>query len=97
MLDKALHLKDKLPDLTKSPDNNLDDLQTEVDTLINDGKEAIETMSFASYEANARRRERRKPDLNEDYMSLFSPSVPINQFLFGGGTSKRLEEIQKKK
>ena len=28
-------------------------------------------------------------------MSLFSPSVPINQFLFGGDTSKRLEEIEK--
>lgn len=95
MLDKALNLKDKLPDLTKSPDSNLDDLQTELDTLINDGMEAIETMSFASYEVNARRRECIKPDLNEDYMSLFSPSVPINQFLFGGDTSKRLEEIEK--
>ena len=52
MLDKALNLKDKLPDLTKSPDSNLDDLQTELDTLINDGMEAIETMSFARYEVN---------------------------------------------
>ena len=80
MLDKALNLKDKLPDLTKSSDSNLDDLQTEVDTLINDGMETIETMSFASYEVNGRRRECIKPDLNEDYMSLPSPSVPINQF-----------------
>ena len=95
MLDKALNLKDKLPDLTKSPDSNLDDLQMELDTLINDGIESIETMSFASYEVNARRRECIKPDLNEDYMLLFSPSVPINQFLFGGDTSKRLEEIEK--
>ena len=31
MLDKALTLKDKLPDLTKSPDSNLDDLQNELD------------------------------------------------------------------
>ena len=33
--------------------------------------------------------------LNEDYMSLFSPSVPINQFPFGGDTSKGQEEIEK--
>lgn len=57
MLDKALILKDKLPDLTKSPDSNLDYLQMELDTLINDGMEANETMSFASYEVNARRKE----------------------------------------
>ena len=56
---------------------------------------AIETMSFANYEINARRRECIKPDLNDDYMSLFSASVPINQFLFGGDTSKRLEDIEK--
>lgn len=78
MLDKALNLKDKLPDVTKSPDSNLEDLQTELDTLINDGMEAIETMSFAGYEVNARRRECIKPNLNEDCTSLFSSSVPIN-------------------
>lgn len=44
MLDKALNLKDKLPDLNKSPESNLEDLQTELDTLINDGMEAIETI-----------------------------------------------------
>ena len=70
MLDKALNLTDKLPDLTKSPDSNLEDLQTELETLINDGMEEIETMSFASYEVNARRRECIKLDLNEDHMSL---------------------------
>ena len=95
MLDKALNLKDKLPDLTKSPDSNLEDLQTELETVINDGMEAIETMSFASYEVNARRREWIKPNLNEDYMSFFSSSVHINQFLFGSDTSKGLEEIEK--
>ena len=52
-------------------------------------------LSFANYEVNARRRECIKPDLNDDYMSLFSASVPINQFLFGGDTSKRLENIEK--
>lgn len=84
MLDIALNLNDKLPDLTKSPHSNLDDLQTELDSLINDlndGMEAIETMCFASYEVNARRRECIKPDLNllnDDCISLFSPSVPIN-------------------
>lgn len=83
MLHKALNLKDKLPDLTKSQDSNLQDLQTGLDTLINDGMEAIETISFASYEFNAGRRECIKPDLNEDYMSLCSSPVPINQFLFG--------------
>lgn len=95
MLDKVLSLKDKLPDLTKSSDHNSDDLQKELDTFISDGMEAIETMSFANYEINARRRECIKPDLNDDYMSLFSASVPINQFLFGGDTSKRLEDIEK--
>ena len=39
MLDKALNLKDKLPDLAKSPDSNLDDWQMELDTLIKDGME----------------------------------------------------------
>ena len=57
MLDKVLSLKDKLPDLTKSPGHNLDDLQKELDTFINDGMKAIETLSFANYEINARRRE----------------------------------------
>ena len=33
--------------------------------------------------------------MNEEYTSLFSASVPINEFLFGGDTSKRLEEIDK--
>lgn len=94
MLDKALNLNDKLPDLTKSPDSNLDDLQMELDPLVNDGMEA---MSFASYEVNYRRRDCIKPDLNGDHMSLFSPSVPINQCLFGADTSKRLEEIEKTK
>ena len=28
-------------------------------------------------------------------MLLFSSSAPINQFLFGGDTSKRLEDIEK--
>lgn len=70
MLDKALNLKDKLPDLTKSPDSNLEDLQTELETLINEGMEEVETMSFASYEVNARRRECIKLDLNDDHMSL---------------------------
>ena len=46
MLDKALNLKDKLPDLTKLPDSNLHDLQTELDTLINDGMEAIGSNEF---------------------------------------------------
>lgn len=95
MLDKVLSLKDKLPDLTKSPGHNSDALQKELDTFISDGMEAIETISFANYEINARRRECIKPDLNDDYMSLFSASVPINQFLFGGDTSKRLEDIEK--
>lgn len=82
MLHKALNLKDKLLDLTKSPDINLNDLQTELDTVINDGMEAIETISCASYKVNAKRKECMKPGLNEDYMSLYSPSVSINQFLF---------------
>ena len=89
MLDKALNLKEKLPGLTTSGDNTYV-LQKEID-----GMAAIETMSFANYEINARRRECIKPDLNDDYMSLFSASVPINQFLFGGDTSKRLEDIEK--
>ena len=94
MLDKALNLKEKLPDLTTSGDNT-DVLQKEIDGFVSDGMAAIETMSFANYEINARRRECIKPDLNDDYMSLFSASVPINQFLFGGDTSKRLEDIEK--
>jgi len=56
---------------------------------------ALEIMSFANYELNARRRECIKPDLNEEYTSLFSASVPINEFLFGGDTYKPLEEIDK--
>ena len=46
----------------------------------------------------ARRRGCIKPNLNllnEDYMPLFSPSVPINHFLLIVDTSKRLEETEK--
>ena len=32
IIDKALNLKDMLSDLTESPDSNLDDVQTELDT-----------------------------------------------------------------
>ena len=70
---------------------------TFIDNFIGDDMTAIETMSFPNYEINARCRECIKPDLNEDYISLFSASVPIidNQFLFSGDTSKRLEDIEK--
>ena len=100
MLDKALNLKDKIPDIiqpttSKNNDNPEEKLQGEIDSFIQEGMCALEIMSFANYEVNARRRECIKPDLNEEYTSLFSASVPINQFLFGGDTSKRLEEIDK--
>ena len=95
MLDKALNLNDKPPDMTKSSGHGIDAIQKDLDIFLNDDMGAIETMCFANYEINARHRECIKPDLNEDYMSLFSSSVPINQFLFGGDSSKRLEDIEK--
>ena len=94
-LDKALNLKDKLPDMAKSTGHGINGIQKDIDIFINDGVDAIETMSFSNYEINVRRRECIKPDLHEDYMSLLSSSVPINKFLFGDETSKRLEDIEK--
>lgn len=96
MLDNALTLKDKLRELLKpgTNANSEDTLQKEIDTLIKDGVNTLEVMSFANYEINARRREYIKPVLNEGYTSLFS-AVPINQYVLGGDTSKRLEDIDK--
>ena len=99
-MDKAFNLKDKIPDLLQAStsgetDNPEDKRQGEIDTFIQEGVSALEIMSFANYELNARRRECIKADLNEEYTSLFSASVPIYEFLFGGDTSKRLEEIDK--
>ena len=42
MLDKALNLKEKQPDLTTSADNS-DVLQKEIDGFVSDGMAAIET------------------------------------------------------
>jgi hypothetical protein len=94
MLNSTLNIIQKLSDVTEKADASTV-LKKDLDLLVQDGMYAIETMSFANYEVNARRRECIKPDLNDDYTSLFSASVPINQFLFGGDTSKRLEDIDK--
>ena len=45
---------------------------------------AIEMPSYANYEINLQRLEGIKNDQNEDDASLFSSSLPINNFLFGG-------------
>ncbi|EDO37012.1 predicted protein [Nematostella vectensis] len=78
-------------------ENKIDnsDIVIELDKLVEKGMSSIEMLSYANYELNCRRRECMKPDLNDDYTSLFSSSVPINKFLFGGDTSKRLDDIDK--
>ncbi|EDO30430.1 predicted protein [Nematostella vectensis] len=70
-------------------ENKIDnsDIVIELDKLVEKGMSSIEMLSYANYELNCRRRECMKPDLNDDYTSLFSSSVPINKFLFGGDTS----------
>ena len=70
MLDKALNLTAKLPDMTKSSGHGIDATQKDLDILINDGMDSIETMLFANCEINDRHRECMKPDLNEDYIHV---------------------------
>lgn len=97
MLNSMLEMKTKTNvDKTSSSDEGNVEASTKIDKLIDKGMSAIEMLSHANYELNMRRRECIKPDLNEDYQtSLFSSSVPVNSFLFGGDTSKRLEDIDK--
>lgn len=64
MLDKALNLKDKIPDVhvlqpstSGETDNPEDKLQGEIDTFIQEGVSALEIMGFANYELNAHHRE----------------------------------------
>ena len=65
------------------------------DSIIKQTFEALELIAYANFELNLRRRDCIKPELNDEYMGLFSASVPINDMLFGGNTSKRLEDIDK--
>ena len=93
MLNEMLDLKSKANDESV---NDSIDYESKLNQLIDKGMSAIEMLSYANFEINMRRRECIKPDLNEDYQtSLFSSSVPVNNFLFGGDTSKRLEDIDK--
>lgn len=97
MLNSMLEMKTKTNvDKTSSSDEGNVEASPKIDKLIDKGMSAIEMLSHANYELNMRRRECIKPDLNEDYQtSLFSSSVPVNNFPFGGDTSKRLEDIDK--
>ena len=89
MLDMKFEANDK-------SDNDNTDSESKLNKLIDKGMSAIEMLSYTNFEINMRRRECIKPDPNEDYQtSLFSSSVPVNNFLFGGDTSKRLEDIDK--
>lgn len=89
MLNGMLELKSEAAS-NKNQDDVVETISGKVDKLIDRGMSAIEMMSYANYEINLRRRECIKPDLNEDYTSLFSSSVPINNFLFGGDTYSSL-------
>ena len=55
---------------------------------------AIEMLSYANYEINLQRLEGIKPDQNEDDTSLFSSSLPINNFLFGGDSKTLIKRIE---
>lgn len=55
----------------------------------------IELCAYSSYELDLRKRNCINPELNEEYMGLFSSPVPINKWLFSGNMSKRLENIDK--
>lgn len=91
MLNGMLELKSEAAS-NKNQDDVVETISGKVDKLIDRGMSAIEMMSYANYEINLRRRECIKPDLNEDYTSLFSSSVPINNFLFGGDTYSSLRQ-----
>ena len=62
--------------------------------LIDNGMSAIEMLSYANYEINLQRLEGIKPDQNEDDASLFSSSLPINNFLFGGDSKTLIKRIE---
>ena len=55
---------------------------------------AIEKLSYANYEINLQRLEGIKLDQNEDNTSLFSSSLPINNFLFGGDSKTLIKRIK---
>ena len=55
---------------------------------------AIEMLSYANYEINLQRLEGIKLDQNEDNTSLFSSSLPINNFLFGGDSKASIKRIK---
>ena len=73
-------------------------LEKDVDPkdIIKNLMKSIEFFSHSNYELNVRRRECLKKDIDsETYLGLFSQSVPINEYLFGGELQKRLDEIEK--
>ena len=55
---------------------------------------AIEMLSYANYEINLQRLEGIKPDQNEDDASLFSSSLPIKNYLFGGDSKTLIKRIE---
>ena len=72
------------------------DKNVSTEKMVKESMKAVELITFANYELNVRRRECLKGDIdNEKYLGLFSQSVPMNEFLFGGEINKRLEDIEK--
>ncbi|XP_046578019.1 uncharacterized protein LOC124285797 [Haliotis rubra] len=73
----------------------IDNLYTLKDEIMRDGISAIEMASIANCDLNIRRRDLIKPDVHTSYMPLFSSTIPVNAYLFGGEAPKRLDDIEK--
>ena len=91
MLDGIL---DENPRLHQIKTRRLMPISRHLFKLIDKGMSAIEMLSYANYEINLQRLEGIKPDQNEDDASLFSSSLPINNFLFGGDSKTLIKRIE---
>ncbi|XP_071109086.1 uncharacterized protein [Haliotis cracherodii] len=88
--DKIYNMKKNL-DKGSGPNIVNDSLGEVVKDLI----DTIQMASLANFELHMRRREHIRPDVHANYMPLFSVTVPVNSFLFGGEATKKLEDIEK--
>ena len=66
-----------------------------VEGLLIAGTDAIALFGPANFELNMRRQDNIKPELNDDYKHLCSPTVPFTDSLFGsdGKLSKQLKDL----
>lgn len=65
----------------------------DVPALMKQLSDVIALTACATHELNMRRREAIKPDLNQEYKHLCSPTVPVTEFLFGSDLSQHIKDM----